>query len=658
MTVLVVLLVSAAGAATSVLAGGTGKGGGEAGASLQSWGAGTSGQIGDGTIEGKSTPVAVKGVTCALDTAVSDEDSFAVLGDGKLAAWGSDATVDAGGLGDELHHFEHSAEPIEVPGISEARQVAADIPDAYVVLANGTVEGWGDGHDGELGRGSDLSSYDAPVAVGGFKEGEVKAMATGDATELALLSDGQVDSWGFDEDLQLGNGKSTPESTATPARVEDEAGTGPLTGIKQVAEGTDFSLALTETGEVLAWGGNSAIGLGAGSKVQSDLPVNVEDVAGDKNPLTGVKAIAAGGNFALALLENGTVVGWGNDIQGQLGNGKEELGPLLHPVVVEGLEHITAIAAGELDGYALDESGKVYSWGANQLGELGAGASPEKRDKAELVSGLGSGNSALATGSPDSQHELALGPISTECVSGAGTTGKTNTETKSTESTSSNPSAGGTTPTPSTPARTSPAAAAEAATKLALECSDRKLALTDVVEKNGRVFLDGAAVASLTGQTVKIVFDGHQQVATAEIGPQGQFSATAPLPPPKLRDSNSARYLAESGGLQSLNLKLTRRLILDQPTSSAGKVTLTGQVIPPLGKPVQAIAVEQQLTCASTSTVARVKPSASGHFDIEVHAPAGALAALYRLSTKVRESTSSKALFSTDSLPETVGLEG
>jgi alpha-tubulin suppressor-like RCC1 family protein len=675
----VAALGGAAGTATSVFAG-AGKAG-EAGSSLRAWGFGVNGELGNGKLENQPLPVAVKGIACATSAAASYEDSFAVLADGSVEGWGEDSAVDGGGLGDNLAHSEHSTEPIEVPGISGAVQVAADIPNVFVVLANGTVEGWGDGHDGELGLGlSELSSSAVPVSgIGGFKAGEVHAMATADATQLALLSSGKVDSWGFNEDGQLGDGESG-SATATPASVKDAAGSEPLNGIKAIAAGTEYSLALTETGEVMAWGGNANIGLGAGNvKFQSTLPVTVEDTAHDGKPLTEVQAIAAGGNFALALLKNGTVVAWGRDDLGQLGNGEEESsGPLFHPVAVKGLEHIIAIAAGELDGYALDETGRVYSWGANQTGELGTGASPETRDVPAQVSELGTGNTALAPGA-DAQHQLALGPTSTECGSseksntestasnpggpGTSSTGSTPTGSTATSPTSSTPTSS-TSSTPTSSTSTTPHATADlyqpnfaaAAASLILGCTGRQLTLTDVVQQHGHVLLDGAAASSLAGHKVEILFDGHQLAATATVAANGLFSASAPLPPAKLRGGNSARYLAESGSLKSLDLKLTRRLILDPPRSSGGKVSLTGEVQPPLAKPPAQILVEQQLSCGATKTVARVVPSADGHFALSIPAPAGAPAAIYRLSTKVRGNTASSRLFGTFSLPEPVDL--
>jgi hypothetical protein len=68
------------------------------------------------------------------------------------------------------------------------------------------------------------------------------------------------------------------------------------------------------------------------------------------------------------------------------------------------------------------------------------------------------------------------------------------------------------------------------------------------------------------------------------------------------------------------------------------------------------VLVQQQLSCGTAKTLAHFKPSANGHFTVSVPAPAGAAAAIYRLSTKVRGNTTSAKLFPTDSLPEPVDL--
>jgi alpha-tubulin suppressor-like RCC1 family protein len=658
----VVALAGIGATATSILATGISSasaGGGEQGSALKAWGFGYSGQLGDGTLADQSSPVAVQSVPCATSAAVTYEDSFAVLASGKLAAFGDDSSGDSGTLGDGGASFPQSAIPITVPGISTAVQVAADIPDVFVLLANGTIEGWGSNVDEEFGTGESTSGSETAVAgIGGFTGG-VSAIALENETALALLSSGEVEAWGRNEFGELGDGGHN--GSGTPGLVMNSEGTGPLAGIKAVAMGVTFGLALTEGGEVMAWGGNAATGIGAGFKhPESALPLPVENPE-ETGPLKEVVAIAAGGNFALALLKNGTVVSWGADQLGQLGDGsKEEVS--YKPVEVKGLTHIQSISGTELDGYALDEQGRVWAWGSNGSpeqegvpgGELGIGSNEKFSDVPVQVTALGTGNTGLARGGSGAA-ELALGPVTSSCTSGSApstepppTTGSgttsTSTQTSTTASTSTTPS--------SPPAPTSPTATAA----LALQCTDRKLTLTDVVERGGRVLLDGAAVSSLAGHKVKILFDDRKLVATATIEPDGLFSASAPLPPVKLRGGNSARYLAESDSLQSLDLKLTRRLILDPPTSSAGRVKLSGEVVPPLGKPLPAITVQQQLSCSRTLTVAATTPTASGRFAFEIPAPGNTQAAVYRLATRVRESAASRKQFSTFSLPEPVTL--
>jgi hypothetical protein len=192
--------------------------------------------------------------------------------------------------------------------------------------------------------------------------------------------------------------------------------------------------------------------------------------------------------------------------------------------------------------------------------------------------------------------------------------------------------------------------------ELALACTTRKLTLIDVFERGARVVLDGAAAKSLDGQQVTILFDDHTRAATAVIGAGGLFATTAPLPPAKLRDSNRARYLAEVGQQRSLDLKLTRRLILDTPTSSDGTVTLVGEVVPPLAKPLAPILVQQQTSCTNETTIEKVKESPNGHFRVSIKAPSGQQAVSYRLSTLVRENRSSTKGFATYSLSLPVAL--
>jgi hypothetical protein len=225
------------------------------------------------------------------------------------------------------------------------------------------------------------------------------------------------------------------------------------------------------------------------------------------------------------------------------------------------------------------------------------------------------------------------------------------------------PSGGGsettTTPITTTVTNTSPtltpagiATTPKAIEELQLGCSGSKLVLNDVYIRGGHVVIRGSAAKSLVGKTVKILFNEDRRVATAKVAANGQYATTAPLPPAKIRESNSTRYTAEVGKLRSVHLKLVRRLLLEPPKASGTKVTLTGQVTLPLTKPIASVVVDQQLECGKTTIAKTFTPSANGHFHITLTVPANAKAAIFRLTSKVAANERSvKHGFATFSLP-------
>ena len=200
---------------------------------------------------------------------------------------------------------------------------------------------------------------------------------------------------------------------------------------------------------------------------------------------------------------------------------------------------------------------------------------------------------------------------------------------------------------------------AATATDLVLGCSDRKVVLEDVVPEGSRVRLVGVADRSFAGKPVEFLFGtAGKVVAKATVAPDGSFSGTAPLPPRKLRDSNSTRYLAKIGTERSLNLKLARRMRIASIRASGGRVTITGAVIRPLAAAPRdrAIVLQRVVNCKTLETVATFKPRANGAFTVTVAAPPGQPAAVYRLRTKVRQSTRSKRSVSTFTLPRSLNF--
>lgn len=198
---------------------------------------------------------------------------------------------------------------------------------------------------------------------------------------------------------------------------------------------------------------------------------------------------------------------------------------------------------------------------------------------------------------------------------------------------------------------------AEAIERVLLGCGTSKLVLSDVYAHGGRVVIRGSAAKDLAGRRVRILLNGTRQVASAVVETDGQFGASAPLPTAHGRVLVATRYLAQLGTLRSPGLKLTRRLVLEAPTSSGTAVTLSGEVEPPLTRPVAPVAIEQELECGKPTIVRRFIPPRSGRYRVTLSVPVGTKAAIFRLRSSV--AANARALrhgFATYSLPLPVAI--
>ena len=204
------------------------------------------------------------------------------------------------------------------------------------------------------------------------------------------------------------------------------------------------------------------------------------------------------------------------------------------------------------------------------------------------------------------------------------------------------------------------ASGAASPSQAALQCTTRRLVLTDVYERNGRVRLEGAADRKLIGRTVNIhlvrPFGGGPRVARVTVRRDGSFTTTAKLPPRRVRGSNNTRYQARLGSERSLRLKLRRRMVVRSVRVSGGQVRISGRVSRPLAAPARTIEVRRRVSCKRWVLVKRIKPRRDGTWSTTVDAPPSQLAATYRFATKVRKVRSNPKTYPTFTLPRYVDL--
>jgi len=310
--------------------------------------------------------------------------SLALLSDGTVKSWGDDTY---GQLGNDAT-LANQPTPVTVSGITTAVAVAAGSSHSLALLSDGTVKSWGYDNSGQLGNDVSLTNQPTPVTVSGITN--AVAIAAGGWHSLAILSDGTVKSWGYDAQGQLGNDASS-SNCPTPVTVSG------ISTATVVAAGTNHSLAVLSDGTMKSWGsdGNGQLGNDATLANQA-TPVVVSGIS-------TASAVAAGMSHSLAVLSDGTMKSWGYDDLGQLGN-DASLTSKPTPVVVSGISTASAVAAGIYHSIALLSDGTVKSWGYDNAGQLGNDASLTLQATPVTVSGISTASAVAAGG----YHSLAL----------------------------------------------------------------------------------------------------------------------------------------------------------------------------------------------------------------------------------------------------------
>jgi len=239
-------------------------------------------------------------------------------------------------------------------------QVEAGYEISVLLDADGKVWTFGKNDKGQRGVPAVQEPY-KPVQIPTLSD--VIDIAVGDEHVLALTADKKVWAWGSNDVGELGTG-SVGWSINTPR----ETG---LTDVVAITAAGHHSLALKSDGTVWGWGDNRHGQLGIGNKVIQHRPVKIENVPKFKSISTGGVFVAEDDlGHTLAIDENGKVWSWGYNANGELGIGHTEERAV--PTPVPGLSNVKEVTAGTFMSAALDQEGNVFAWGSN-AGDFGDG---------------------------------------------------------------------------------------------------------------------------------------------------------------------------------------------------------------------------------------------------------------------------------------------
>jgi alpha-tubulin suppressor-like RCC1 family protein len=242
------------------------------GGTIQCWGKGELGQLGNGTNDTVTSPVTVSNITNAIDFEAYTSNACAIIDNGSVNCWGYGGY---GQLGDGVVVMTNGLAyktntPVAVSNITNAAEITMGYYHACALLDNGTVNCWGKGEYGQLGNGTASTDVvNTPVTVSNIDT--AIAISAGRVHTCAILSDGTIKCWGSWS--MLGNGSTSNQST--PVSVSN------INNAIAISSGYNHTCALLSDRSIKCWGSGNAGQLGNGSDANQFIsPVLVSGFGG------------------------------------------------------------------------------------------------------------------------------------------------------------------------------------------------------------------------------------------------------------------------------------------------------------------------------------------------------------------------------------------
>ncbi|MBV9323582.1 MAG: hypothetical protein JO352_07360 [Chloroflexi bacterium] len=278
-------------------------------------------------------PGATGGVT---QVAAGASHSLAVTSTGQLYAFGQNEYGQLGNATNNgTTTATPTPAVVSLPGATGGvTQVAAGASHSLAVTSTGQLYAFGYNYYGQLGNAINIATTTANptptlVSLPGAT-GPVTQVAAGAFHSLAVTSTGQLYAFGYNYYGQLGSAINIATTTAnpTPTLVSLPGATGPVT---QVAAGALHSLAVTSTGQLYAFGENQYGELGNAINNGTNNANPIPSLVSLPGPSGPVSQIVAGNDYSLAVTSTGQLYAFGYNYYGQLGgavnNGTETANP-------------------------------------------------------------------------------------------------------------------------------------------------------------------------------------------------------------------------------------------------------------------------------------------------------------------------------------------
>jgi alpha-tubulin suppressor-like RCC1 family protein len=325
------------------------------GNTLFNWGRNNSeGQLGDNTIANKSNPTqTVTGGINWKQVACGYHHTAAIKTDGTLWTWGYNLY---GQIGDNT--ATNRSSPVQTVAFgTNWKQVACGYKYTAAIKTDGTLWLWGDNSFGAIGDNTTSVHKSSPVQTVTFGT-NWKQVSCNKYHTAAIKNDGSLWCWGYNNNGQLGDNTITHRSSPVQTIAFG-------TNWKQVAAGAGYStIAIKTDGTLWCWGYNNNGQLGDNTITHRSSPVQTIAYG------TNWKQVACGYSHTAATKNDGTLWVWGTNSNAQLGDNTTTTRSSPVQTVTFGTNW-KQVTCGQYHGAAIKNDGTLWTWGTNDLGQLG-----------------------------------------------------------------------------------------------------------------------------------------------------------------------------------------------------------------------------------------------------------------------------------------------
>ena len=351
------------------------------------WGYNDYGQLGDGTTSGRSspTPVAMPSDVTFTSLAAGTRHTCGLTSAGAAFCWGINVSGQLG-IGTTTQRSTPTA--VTMPSGFAFTSLGAGFAHTCGVTSAGATYCWGDNGKGQLGNLSVPAMLFSPSPFLAIRSFDLTQLSLGKGAHVCgLTSAGLAYCWGYNGNGQLGDGTTIQRAAPTAVMVP-----GGIT-FATVAAGAYHTCGLTPAGSAACWGANLRGQIGDGTTTQPLVPKGVATPTG-----VTFASLAAGNEHTCALTSAGMAYCWGANGNSQLGDGTTiQRGTPTAVRMPDGVV-FASLAAGGSHTCARTSAGAVYCWGANLNGQLGDGTMNQRTTPTAVAMPAGVTFASIAAG--------------------------------------------------------------------------------------------------------------------------------------------------------------------------------------------------------------------------------------------------------------------